>query len=822
MTERYPEVNTSHVFAFVPDDWSGVCDPRFEAWLRAGLDLFITTGLSQHTCALRLAAAYPNTMFIGAAGPPSGPSNYASLVARLYQATYLAGYTAGLMTKTKKVCLIAYTYSPPLVLNVWGMSLGARAADPSVQVHIFVLMGSVSSAMGVWFVNQSAALGCDVVWLQNTVVDAITQADALGLMSIGQFSDSRKTIGDSVITSVLLNMAPAFGRIADAILNGTFRQLVQRPDWWTGWEWNTMALADFSILVPPAVRAQVLAQVPALDRIFCGRICTRAKCFCNATTCCLTDPQLRVLDAFPDFTLDHGVVQLPGRACQVGQLATWQLETFTMECSDCPAGTYAYNADQISECRPCPAATYSPPGSTTCTACPVGTFNAQLGQGQCTLCPAGGIAPSPGSLQCIVCPSGVSSGDRTQCATPSLVWLYGLGGALVGVFLLVGLFLPWYVRHRGKRNNRAAPKDPAQPFCIVFTDIQSSTALWAAIPDVMARALDVHHTLLRRLLARHDCYEVKTIGDSFMCATPCPAQALRFALAVQEELARHDWGTDRINRVYREIAPLTEAAADGCWNGLRVRAGIHYGHGNIKLDPVSQGYDYYGTVVNTAARVESVCHGGQTGVSEAAFLALAGHCGGVVWTDLGMQLLRGLAEPIRLYQALPDGVLAQRRFPPLRIDHKDAKEEALAEAETHALPLPSPAGRYRPSVVPTTGSDGHGPNTQWADTHPLVASGCISSEDLRRQYTILQVGLTTVLTPLARAVKLELLRELCANLHVPNHGVDGPQLPRTLHGLIHRTLPATVLGTMRRPSTGSTALTTTTASRSTSLSLPLG
>jgi len=29
-----------------------------------------------------------------------------------------------------------------------------------------------------------------------------------------------------------------------------------------------------------------------------------------------------------------------------------------------------------------------------------------------------------------------------------------------------------------------------------------------------------------------------------------------------------------------------------CWNGLRVRAGVHYGCGDIKLDPVAQGYDY--------------------------------------------------------------------------------------------------------------------------------------------------------------------------------------------------------------------------------------
>ena len=52
------------------------------------------------------------------------------------------------------------------------------------------------------------------------------------------------------------------------------------------------------------------------------------------------------------------------------------------------------------------------------------------------------------------------------------------------------------------------------------------------------------------------------------------------------------------------------------WNGLRVRIGMHYGYGDIKLDPTTKGYDYYGTVVNTAARIESVCHGGQIGISQ--------------------------------------------------------------------------------------------------------------------------------------------------------------------------------------------------------------
>ncbi len=45
--------------------------------------------------------------------------------------------------------------------------------------------------------------------------------------------------------------------------------------------------------------------------------------------------------------------------------------------------------------------------------------------------------------------------------------------------------------------------------------------------------------------------------------------------------------------------------------------------------------DYYGTVVNTAARVEAVCHGGQVCVTQEFCEQLGGDPPETVWTDLG-------------------------------------------------------------------------------------------------------------------------------------------------------------------------------------------
>eukprot|EP00667_Euglena_gracilis_P003225 EG_transcript_3232 len=54
--------------------------------------------------------------------------------------------------------------------------------------------------------------------------------------------------------------------------------------------------------------------------------------------------------------------------------------------------------------------------------------------------------------------------DKTWILITGIV--AGIGGAAL---LSVGV---WAAVFRGRRNNRAAPKDPAQPFCVLFTDIQ--------------------------------------------------------------------------------------------------------------------------------------------------------------------------------------------------------------------------------------------------------------------------------------------------------------------------------------------------------------
>ena len=124
-------------------------------------------------------------------------------------------------------------------------------------------------------------------------------------------------------------------------------------------------------------------------------------------------------------------------------------------------------------------------------------------------------------------------------------------------------------------------------------------------------------------------------------------------------------------------APADEEEYNRLWHGIRVRVGVHFGYGEIRKDAVTLGYDYFGTIVNTAARVEGVGHGGQTLATEAVLNELPRDFltqQNAVQMSLGPQNLRGLDEKTVLVQLLPF-TLADRKFPNLRLDVENVVED---------------------------------------------------------------------------------------------------------------------------------------------------
>jgi multiple sugar transport system substrate-binding protein len=255
------------------------------------------------------------------------------------------------------------------------------------------------------------------------------------------------------------------------------------------------------------------------------------------------------------------------------------------------------------------------------------------------------------------------------------------------IILIVLIVLVIKQRHTIKYKTRDVEAAPTSGLItIIFTDIDGSTQLWDAARGVMAKALNIHHNVIRNVIQRHNAYEVKTIGDAFMIATNSADTAVRIMNDIQMDLLEADWPIELATLPPSCIGFFTASHSQvpkPMFKGLRVRIGAHVGThedsleegGNIQVhyDKVTKGFDYYGQVVNAAARIEHIGIGGQSLISSSIYSMLSDSMKAQCHlSELGLVKLRGVSEEIQLYRCLPVE-LKNRKFDQYvrRLDSQD-------------------------------------------------------------------------------------------------------------------------------------------------------
>ena len=157
------------------------------------------------------------------------------------------------------------------------------------------------------------------------------------------------------------------------------------------------------------------------------------------------------------------------------------------------------------------------------------------------------------------------------------------------------------------------PEAPIGDVAIVFTDIKNSTALWEILPVPMRSAIMIHNELMRRQLRIIGGYEVKTEGDAFMVSFPTVTSALLWCFSCQQHLLELSWPSEILDTVHCQ--EKYDPDGNTIYRGLSVRMGIHWGRPVCEQDPITRRMDYFGPMVNKAARVSAVADGGQISVS---------------------------------------------------------------------------------------------------------------------------------------------------------------------------------------------------------------
>ena len=131
-----------------------------------------------------------------------------------------------------------------------------------------------------------------------------------------------------------------------------------------------------------------------------------------------------------------------------------------------------------------------------------------------------------------------STDDATHISSVAPIIISLIGIAIIGL----GIYA-WVMRWKKKTFYGNTLMPPASvDTTVVVSDIADSSSMWEDIhPDVMDRAIGMHHGIIRRLLHSHRGYEQSTEGDSFILLFHCPIDALEYVHDVQHRFIEADW-----------------------------------------------------------------------------------------------------------------------------------------------------------------------------------------------------------------------------------------------------------------------------------------
>src|SRR5262245_42012451 len=193
---------------------------------------------------------------------------------------------------------------------------------------------------------------------------------------------------------------------------------------------------------------------------------------------------------------------------------------------------------------------------------------------------------------------------------------------------------------------------------LLFTDVEGSTPLLGSLGDAFVGLIERQRTILMGAAdaRRGSGYPTGCDGCIFLFASA--GDAVAAAVDAQRGLAAEPWPGG---------------------STVRVRMAVHAG------EVAEVGDELFGMALHQASRIMAVTAGGQVvGAATAAGL-IEGLVPGISLLDLGEHRLRDIVRPVRLHQAVAEGIATS--FPPLK----------TATSSGSRLPLPTTSfvGRER-------------------------------------------------------------------------------------------------------------------------------
>lgn len=216
----------SHIQVRTPADF----EENFRQYGAADYSLVIGHGFEFQDAAVRVAAAYPATIFVTTGGETVLP-NVAALSFAFDEPSFIAGMAAAALSKTSVIATIGGTELPPVKSSFDAFAEGAQLLRPGIRVITTYLGNWDDMSAGK---EQAIALtrrGADVIFQNADAAGlGVFQAarEGKGLLIVGSNANQNNLAPEVTLGSVVINVPHAFLLVAKEVQSGSFKARVIR------------------------------------------------------------------------------------------------------------------------------------------------------------------------------------------------------------------------------------------------------------------------------------------------------------------------------------------------------------------------------------------------------------------------------------------------------------------------------------------------------------------------------------------------------------------------------------------------------------------
>ncbi len=260
---------------------TGMCAEAVSELAEDGAELIILSSYGYPSEVRTLIEQYPDIAFYGNSADYYS-ENMSSYFGRMYQARYLSGIIAGMVTESNKIGYVAAMANDEVNRGINAFTLGVRRVNPEAEVTV--------EWTGNWDDEENAVIaaeklireGADLLTYHQNKDYVAAAADKAGIYSIG-YNEAVEGLSEKYLTAAVWDWEQLYGDIVRDFMQGKANA---RQHHWCGIETGAVTLSEFSPLVTDEIKSEIeraREEIISGNDVFSGEIYdNRGNLMCSA------------------------------------------------------------------------------------------------------------------------------------------------------------------------------------------------------------------------------------------------------------------------------------------------------------------------------------------------------------------------------------------------------------------------------------------------------------------------------------------------------------------------------------------------------------